>query len=87
MLQTNCGILADPMGTPDSVQKSQAVPVVHPVIKVSIDHFRNNTAYVDGRYRVIEEQRRAYKYTPEVTYDDIIGLVVYSKNSTLILFY
>ena len=54
------------------------VPVVHPVLKVSIDHFRSNTAFVDGRYRVLEKQRRAYKDAPVVQFDDIVGLVFIS---------
>ena len=75
ILQKNCGILADPMGIKDTEEMSRNVPVVHPVLKVSEDHFRRNTAYVDGRYRILEQQRRAYKYAPEVNYDDIVGLV------------
>ena len=63
------------MGIKDTEEMSRNVPVVHPVLKVSVDHFRRNTAYVDGRYQVLEEQREAYKYAPEVHFDDIVGLV------------
>ena len=78
VLQNKCGILADPMGKQDTVQMSQEVPVVHPIIKVSEDHFRRNTAFTDGRYRVLEEQRSAYKDAEEIQFDDVVGLVVYS---------
>ena len=77
VLQTKCGILADPMGKQDTVQMSEEVPIVHPIIKLSKDHFKKNTAFTDGRYRVLEEQRRAYKNAEEVHFDDIVGLVVY----------
>ena len=83
VLQNKCGILSDPMGKQDSVQMSQEVPVVHPIIKLSKDHFRKNTAFTDGRYRVLEEERKAYKYAEEVQFDDVVGLVV----SLVILFY
>ena len=73
VLQKKCGFLTNPMGLRDTEKMSRNVPVVHPVLK---DHFRKNTAFVDGRYQVLKEQRRAYKYAPEITYDDIIGLVV-----------
>ena len=67
------------MGKQDTVQMSQGVPVVHPIIKVSKYHFRRNTAFTDGRYRVLEEQRRAYKNAQKVQFDDLVGLVVYFK--------
>ena len=63
------------MGIKDTEEVIRNVPVVHPVLKVSINHFRRNTAFVDGRYRVLEEQRRAYKNAPEVQFDDVVGLV------------
>ena len=78
VLQTKCGILADPMGKQDTVQMSEEVPIVHPIIKLSKDHFKKNTAFTDGRYRVLEEQRRAYKNAEKVQFDDVVGLVVYS---------
>ena len=77
VLQKSCGILSDPMGRPDSVQMSQDVPLVHPIIKISEDHFRRNTAFTDGTYRVLEEQRSAYKDAEETQFDDIIGFVVF----------
>ena len=75
VLQKNCGILSDPMGKPDSAQTSQQVPIVHPVIKLSEKHFRENTAFTDGTYRVLEEQRNAYCYAEKVLFDDVVGLV------------
>ena len=63
------------MGIKDTEEMSRNVPVVHPVLKVSEDHFRRNTSFVDGRYQVLEEQRKAYKDAPEVNYDDLVGLV------------
>ena len=75
ILQKNCGILSDPMGKRDTVKMSQEVPVVHPMIKLSKDHFRRNTAYTDGTYRVLEQQRSAYKRAERLQFDDIVGLV------------
>ena len=63
------------MGIKDTEEMNQNVPVVHPVIKVSKDHFRKNTSYLDGRYRVLEQQRRAYSNAPVVQFDDVVGLV------------
>ena len=75
VLLNKCSILSDPMGIKDTEEMNQNVPVVHPVLKVSIDHFRRNTAFVDGRYRVLEEQREIYKHAPVVNFDDVVGLV------------
>ena len=75
VLQKNCNILSDPMGKPDTVQMSQDVPIVHPIIKYSRDHFKENTAFTDGTYRVLEEQRSAYRRAKEVQFDDVVGLV------------
>ena len=65
------------MGKQDTVQMSEEVPVVHPIIKLSEDHFRKNTAFADGKYRVLEEQQKAYKDAEEVQFDDVVGLVFY----------
>ena len=73
VLLKNCGTLADPMGIKDTKEMSQDVPVVHPNIKVSEDHFERNTAFVDGSYRVLEEKREEYNYAHEVNFDDIVG--------------
>ena len=75
VLQKNCGILSDPMGKSDTVQMSQDVPIVHPIIKYSRDHFIRNTAFADGTYRVFEERRNAYKDAEEVQFNDVVGLV------------
>ena len=75
VLQGSCGTLYDPMGKADTVQTSHKVPVVHPVIKLSKNHFRENTAFTDGTYRVHEEQRRAYEGAEHVQFDDVVGLV------------
>ena len=69
------------MGKPDTVKMSQDVPIVHPIIKFSEDHFSRNTAFTDGKYRVLEEQRSAYKYADEIQFDDVVGFVfVFLKN-------
>ena len=81
ILQKNCSILSDPMGKPDTVQMSQEVPIVHPIIKISEDHFRKNTAFTDGTYRVLEEQKRAYEDAEKILFDDVVGFVfVFLKN-------
>ena len=61
------------MGKPDTVQMSQDVPIVHPIIKISEDHFRKNTAFTDGTYRVLEVQRRAYRKAEKIHFDDVVG--------------
>ena len=76
VLQNNCGILTDPMGKADTVQMSQEVPEVHPIIKVSEDHFKKNTAFTDGTYQVLERQRMAYKEAQKVQFHDVVGLVI-----------
>ena len=71
------------MGKPDTVQMRQDVPIVHPIIKISEDHFRRNTALSDGTYRVYEEQRSAYKYAEKVLYKDVVGLLFVFLNFQL----
>ena len=75
VLQKNCGILSDPMGRPDTVQMSQDVPIVHPVIRLSEDHFGRNTAFTDGTYQALKEQRSAFEYCKKIQFDDVVGLV------------
>ena len=79
VLQRKCSILADPMGIKDTEEMSQNVPVVHPVLKVSEDHFRTNTAFVQGSYRPLDEQREIYENAPTVNFDDVVGLVINLK--------
>ena len=79
VLEKNCEILRDPMGKPDTAQMSRKVPFVHPTIKVSEDHFAQNTAFADGTCRALEDQRSAYKNAEEVKFDDVIGLVFQYK--------
>ena len=66
------------MGIKDTAEEKRNPPVVHPVLKVSEDHFKKNTAYVDGRYRVLEEQRKFYKNAPKVDFNDLVGLALSS---------
>ena len=69
------------MGKPDTVQMSQDVPIVHPIIKISRDHFRRNAAITDGTYRALKEQRRVYRDAEEIQFDDVVGFVyVFLKN-------
>ena len=75
MLQRNCGILSDPMGKRDTVQMSQDMPIVHPTIKLSENHFKKNTAFTEGTYRFLEVQRRAYKDAPTIQFYDVFGFV------------
>ena len=76
-MQKNCGAISDPMGKPCTVQMSQDVPIVHPVIKFSRDHFVHNTAFTDGRYQVPKRQRKVYEKAPKVLFDDVVGFVFY----------
>ena len=66
------------MGIKDTAEEKRNPPVVHPVLKVSEDHFKKNTAYVDGRYRVLEEQSKFYKNAPKVDFNDLVGLALSS---------
>ena len=67
------------MGKPGTVQMSQDVPIVHPVIKHSLDHFVQNTAFTDGRYQVLHskklKKRTVYKDALKVQFDDVVGFV------------
>ena len=72
VLKKNCGVLFDPMGKPDT---NEDVPKVHPIIKHSRYHFKKNKAFKDGKYRVLEEQKRAYKYAEKILFDDVVGFV------------
>ena len=76
VLQRNCGILSDPMGRPDTVQMSHDVPIVHPIIKISEDHFRKNRAFTDGTYQVLQEQRSAYYDAEKIHFDDVVGFAL-----------
>ena len=65
------------------------VPIVHPIIKLSEDHFKENTAFADGTYRVLEEQRRAYEDAEEIQFDDVVGFVKFELHihmTTCIIF-
>ena len=75
MLQRNCGILSDPMGKPDTVQMSQDMPIVHPTIKLSENHFKKNAAFREETYRFLEVQRRAYKDALTINFDDVVRFV------------
>ena len=77
VLQKNCGILSDPMGKSDTVQMSHDVPIVHPIIKLSENHFKRSTDFTDGTYLALDKQRSAFKYYKNVQFDDIVGLVKY----------
>ena len=73
------------MGKLDTVQMIQDVPIVHPIIKYSKDHFIKNTAFTDGRYRVLEEKRSAYSDAEEIQFDDVVGLFFFLNfNKTLL---
>ena len=61
------------MGTKDSEEMNRSVPVVHPVLKLSEDHFKKNTAHVDGRY--MRDQNEAYRDAPEISFDEVVGYV------------
>ena len=62
------------MGKPDTVQMSQDVPIVHPIIKVFKNHFRKNTAFTDVTYRVLEQERSACEAAEKIQFDDVVGL-------------
>ena len=76
-MQKNCGILSDPMGKADT---RRDVPVVHPIIKLSEYHFIRNTAFADGTYQVLREQRSAYYGAPKIKFDDVVGFVLCFAN-------
>ena len=76
VLQKKCGNLSDPMGKPDTVQMSQDVPVVHPIIIYRWNHFKRSTAFTDGTYQIREVQREAaYNREGIIQFNDVVGLV------------
>ena len=48
----------------------QDAPIVHPIIK----YFEKNTAFTDGIYQVLEEQRSVHRRAPEIQFEDVVGL-------------
>ena len=60
-------------GKPESEDKTSGVPVVHPQLCVSVDHFKRNTMYLDDKYRPLDEQLAAYKDAPRASYADLEG--------------
>ena len=62
-----------PIGKSESDEKSSSVPVVHPQLCVSVDHFVENTMFSDGKYRPLDEQLAAYKDAPRASYADLEG--------------
>ena len=43
---------------------------MHPIIK----YFEKNTAFSDGIYQVLEEQRSVHRRAPEIQFEDVVGL-------------
>ena len=71
-----CAILSTPMGRQESNEESRTVPVVHPELCVSEQHFDGeNTDFTDGRYRPLEEGRVAYQTAELLSFDDMTRLV------------
>ena len=54
------------------------MPIVHPVIKHSRNHYKKNTAFTDGTYQTHEQQRAAY-YGEILQFNDLIGSVKNNK--------
>ena len=75
VLQKNCGILYDPMGKPDIFQMSQDIPIVHPIIKYSWEHFLMHADFIDRKERVVEKHKRFYRGNEKIQFDDVVGLV------------
>ena len=71
VLQKKCGILSDPMGKPDTVQMSQGVPIVHPIIIHSWNLFETS-AFTDGTYQI---RAAAYYGAEIIQFNDVVGLV------------
>ena len=47
------------------------IPVVHPQICVSEDHFAKNTAFTDDKYQPLQDKRQAYMEAKKVAFDDL----------------
>ena len=77
VLLKHCCILVDPMGKKDTVQQSKKVPIVHPIIKFSRNHFKYNSAFTDGKIKTLEERQRAYKDAPNFNFDALVRFVLY----------
>ena len=63
-----------PMGKDDTLEESERVPLVHPQLCISVDHYKKNTAVTSGRY-TSDEGRKIYGRAPRVSFQDVIGLV------------
>ena len=49
------------MGKLDTVQMSQEVPIVHPIIKISEDHFRENKLSKMGDIELLKKKEEYTK--------------------------
>ena len=47
------------------------IPIVHPQLCVSEDHFSKNTAFTDDKYQPLQEKRQAYMKAEKVSFDDL----------------
>ena len=47
------------------------IPIVHPQLCVSEDHFSKNTAFTDDKYQPLQEKRQAYMKAKKVSFDDL----------------
>ena len=75
-----------PIGKSESDEKSSSVPVVHPQLCVSVDHFTGNTMFLDGKYRPLDEQFSEKKSTNFLDFQFYISISFTSRNSLPVLF-
>ena len=71
-------VLATPMGRQESEDDSARVPVVHPQLNVSVDHFNSNRAHTDNTYRPLETEKMAYGTSPTIHFSDLLGSVAFT---------
>ena len=64
-----------PMGRDDTLEESERVPMVHPQLCISVDHYSKNSALTSGRYKSSDKGRKIYKEAPRVSFQDVIGYV------------
>ena len=66
-------LMVTPIGKTETKENSAQIPVVHPQLCVSVDHFNGNEPLPDKRYRPGHEEQAAYQGAPRVVFSDVKG--------------
>ena len=74
-LQSFCGILLTPMGKSQTLEESEKVPQLHPQLMISKDHFTKNSAFTTDKYLPLDEVRKAYSGSQQISFNDVTEYV------------